>query len=206
MAVGDASEEGPGESAKGAAPPFQASAPVDFIVWIMEVNMLFRDLIPGTHKTLPSDNRRLDPFHAMQTEMNRLFEDFWPDFEMPALAGGNGGLAAGVAPRVDVSETEKEIQVTAELPGLEEKDVEVTYADGMLTIAGERKTEKEEKDEEKKYYVKERSYGSFRRVFALGEDVEEDKIKAEFKNGVLTVVLPKAKEAVAKTKRIPIGK
>ncbi|MBI2586074.1 MAG: Hsp20/alpha crystallin family protein [Rhodospirillales bacterium] len=168
--------------------------------------MLFRDLIPGTRKNLPSDNRRLDPFHAMQMEMNRLFEDFWPDFEMPALASGNGGRAAVVAPRVDVSETEKEIQVTAELPGLQEKDVEVTFADGMLTIAGERKTEKEEKDEDKKYYVKERSYGSFKRMLALGEDVEEGKIKAEFKNGVLTVVLPKAKEVVAKTKRIPIGK
>ncbi len=168
--------------------------------------MLFRELIPGSRKTLPSDNRRVDPFHAMQLEMNRLFEDFWPDFEMPALARGNGGLAAVVAPRVDVSETEKEIQVTAELPGLEEKDVEVTFADGMLTIAGERKTEKEEKDEAKKYYVKERTYGSFKRMLALGEDVEEGKIKAEFKNGVLTVVLPKAEEAVAKTKRIPIGK
>ena len=145
--------------------------------------MLFRDLIPGTRKNLPSDNRRVDPFHAMQMEMNRLFENFWPDFEMPALASGNGGLAAVVAPRVDVSETEKEIQVTAELPGLQEKDVEVTFADGMLTIAGERKTEKEEKDEEKKYYMKERSYGSFKRMLALGEDVEEGKIKAEFKNG-----------------------
>jgi len=168
--------------------------------------MLFRDLIPATRKNLPSDNRRGDPFHAMQLEVNRLFEDFWPDFEMPALVRGNGGMAAVIAPRVDVSETADEIQVTAELPGLEEKDVEVTYADGMLTIAGERKTEKEEKDEGKKYYVKERSYGSFKRMLALGENVEEDKIKAAFENGVLTVTLPKAKEAVAKSKRIPIGK
>ena len=168
--------------------------------------MLFRDLIPGTRKTLPSDNRRLDPFHAMQMEMNRLFEDFWPEFDVPALVRGNGGLAAFRAPKIDVSETEKEIQVTAELPGLEEKDVEVTFADGTLTIAGERKTEKEEKDDEKTFYVKERSYGSFKRMLAIGDDVEEGKIKAEFKNGVLTVVLPKAEEAVAKTKRIPIGK
>jgi HSP20 family protein len=172
----------------------------------MEVNMLLRDLIPGTRKNLPSENRRIDPFHAMQHEMNRLFEDFWPDFEMPALVRGNGGATVMRAPRMDVSETEKEIQVTAELPGLEEKDVEVTFADGTLTIAGEHKAEKEEKDEEKKYYVKELTYGSFRRVLAIGDNVNEDKIKAEFKNGILTVVLPKAPEAVAKTKRIPIGK
>jgi HSP20 family protein len=168
--------------------------------------MLFRDLIPGTRKNLPGDTRRVDPFHAMQVEMNRLFDDFWRDFDVPAVGAGNGGLAAAIAPRVDVSETDNEIQVTAELPGLEEKDVEVTFADGTLTIAGERKTEMEEKNEEKKYYVKERSYGSFRRVLALGESVDEDKIKAEFNNGVLTVVLPKAPEAVARIKRIPIGK
>lgn len=168
--------------------------------------MLFRDLIPTARKNLPSRNAGLDPFHAMQQEMNRLFEDFWPDFEAPALVRGNGGLATVRVPRIDVSETAKEIRVTAELPGMEEKDVEVTYADGTLTIAGEHKEEKEEKDEEKKYYVKERSYGSFKRVLAIGVNVDEDKIKAEFKNGVLNVVLPKAPEAVAKTKRIPIGK
>jgi HSP20 family protein len=168
--------------------------------------MLFRDLIPTTRKTLPSRTSGLDPFHAMQHEVNRLFEDFWPDFEMPALSRGNGGLAAIRAPRIDVSETEKDIQVTAELPGLEEKDVEVTFADGTLTIAGEHKVEKEEKDEDKKYYVKERAYGSFKRVLAIGVNVDEDKIKADFANGVLKVVLPKAAEAVAKSKRIPIGK
>ncbi len=168
--------------------------------------MLFRDLIPTARKNVPSQARGLDPFHAMQQEMNRLFEDFWPDFEAPALVGGNGGLAALRAPKIDVSETEKEIAVTAELPGLEEKDVEVTFADGTLIIAGEHKAEKEEKDEDKKYYVKERSYGSFKRVLAIGVNIDEDKIKAEFKNGVLNVTLPKAPEAVAKTKRIPIGK
>lgn len=168
--------------------------------------MLFRDLIPTNRKNVPSRNAGLDPFHAMQHEVNRLFEDFWPDFEMPALVRGNGGLAAVRAPKIDVSETEKEIQVTAELPGLEEKDVDVTFADGTLTIAGEHNVEKEEKDEDKKYYVKERSYGSFKRVLAIGVNVDEDKIKADFKSGVLTVALPKAAEAVAKTKRIPIGK
>ena len=137
--------------------------------------------------------------------MNRLFGDFWPEFEMPAVAGGNGGLNA-VAPRIDVSETEKAIQVTAELPGLEEKDVEVTYEDGLLTIAGEHKEETEKKDEAKKYYMKERTYGSFRRVLSVGENFDEDKMKATFKNGVLTVELPKSKEIETKAKRIPIGK
>lgn len=168
--------------------------------------MLLRDLLPTPrNRALADEGRRLDPFHAMQREMNRLFGDFWPEFELPVATGGNGGFAV-VAPRVDVSETDKAIQVTAELPGLEEKDIDVTYADGMLTIAGEHKEEIEKKDEEKKYYMKERTYGSFRRVLAIGENVDQNKIKAAFKNGILTVELPKSEETAAKVKRIPIGK
>jgi HSP20 family protein len=168
--------------------------------------MLLRDLLPvNRNRALAGETRRADPFYAMQRDMNRLFGEFWPEFELPAVSGGNGRLGP-VVPRIDVSETEKTIQVTAELPGLEEKDIEVTFVDGTLTISGEHKEETEKKDEEKKYYVKERTYGSFQRVLSIGENVDQDKIKAAFKNGVLTVELPKAEEPAAKVKRVPIGK
>ena len=166
--------------------------------------MLLRDLIPAS-RNLPlwGDRRRNDPFHAMQREMHRMFDDLWRGFEMPIARSEEGGFA-DFTPSVDVSETEKEIRVTAELPGMEEKDVEVTFADGMLTIEGEHKAETEEKDEDKHYYLRECSYGSFRRVLPIGDRVKDDKLKATFKNGRLTVVMPKTKEAKEKIKRIPI--
>jgi HSP20 family protein len=167
--------------------------------------MFSRQLAPSSRGSAPAEDvRRNDPFHAMQREMNRVFADFWPDFEMPALREGNGG--GFVVPRVDVSETDKEVQVTAELPGLKEEEVSVNFADGMLDISGEHKEETEKKDEKKHYYLKERSYGSFRRTLAVGDDIDEGKIKATFKDGVLTVQLPKSKEAKAKTRKIPVTK
>jgi len=169
--------------------------------------MLLRDLIPFTDlRPLKTERRRLDPFHAMQREMTRMFGDVWKDFDLPMRRGGNGdfGELVDFSPSLDVSETDKEFRVTAELPGMEEKDVDVTFADGMLTIAGEHKEEKEEKDEDEKYYLRECSYGSFRRTLPLGDRVDVDKVKAKFKNGKLTVILPKTKEAKEKTKHIPI--
>lgn len=154
--------------------------------------------------SLWGERRRVDPFHAMQREMNRMFEDLWQGPDPTLMRTGNGGFAE-MAPKVDVSETKKAVHVTAELPGMEEKDVEVTFADGLLTIAGEHKAEKEEKDEAKKYYVRECSYGSFRRVLPIGDTIDEKKVKATFKNGKLTVELPKSKEAKEKTRRIPIS-
>ena len=168
--------------------------------------MTVKDLIPTrAFPSLWGERRRNDPFHAMQREMNRMFEDFWRGPDLMAGRPGNGEFG-GLSPKVDVSETKKAVQVTAELPGMEEKDVEVTFADGLLTIAGEHKAEKEEKDEDKQYYLRECSYGSFRRVLPVGDDIDEDKVKATFRNGRLTVELPKTKEAKEKekTKRIPI--
>ncbi|MBC8337478.1 MAG: Hsp20/alpha crystallin family protein [Alphaproteobacteria bacterium] len=165
--------------------------------------MMLRDLIPFTNPRSLAERRRQDPFHAMQREMNRMMENMWGDFEWPALKAGEGGMDM-FTPKMDVSETAKKITVTAELPGMEEKDVEVTFADGLLTIQGEHKEETEEKDEDKRYYMRECSYGSFRRVLPVGEQVKEDELKATFKNGKLTVVLPKTKEAKEKTKKIPI--
>ena len=134
------------------------------------------------------------PFLSLQREIDRLFEDFTSGFPtMPSFASGNGG---SLMPSTDVTETDKEIEITAELPGLEQKDVQVNFADGVLTIRGEKKAEKEEKD--KNYRLVERSYGSFERSIALPEGVKPEDVKATIAKGVLTVKVPKPAPAQAK--------
>ena len=103
-------------------------------------------------------------------------------------------------PTMDVTETEKEIEITAELPGLEEKDVQINVADGVLTIRGEKKAEKEEKD--KDYRLLERTYGSFSRTLELPAGVDPDTIKASIAKGVLTVTVPKP--APAEVKKVEV--
>jgi len=121
-------------------------------------------------------------------EIDRLFDDF---------SRGFAGLGAtDLAPRMDVSETDKEIELTAELPGLEEKDVQINFADDVLTIRGEKKSETEQKD--KSYRLVERSYGSFTRSVALPSGIDPDSIKATIANGVLKVTVPKPAAADAK--------
>jgi HSP20 family protein len=140
-----------------------------------------------------------EPFGSLRRDMERLFEDFSRDFGWgPPAAGG------GMAPRVDVSETDSEIKIEAELPGVDEKDVEVILSDGRLTIKGEKKQEKEEK--KKDYHTVERSYGSFARSIALPYEADPGKIKATFAKGVLNVTVPKPPEVKAKEKKITIGK
>lgn len=139
-------------------------------------------------------NAFAQPFVSLQREIDRLFEDFTRGF--PSLAGGNGGNGSALVPSTDVTETDKEIEITAELPGLEEKDVQVNFADGVLTIRGEKKAEKEEKD--KNYRLVERSYGSFERSIALPEGVKPEDVKATIAKGVLTVKVPKPAPAQAK--------
>ena len=106
------------------------------------------------------------------------------------------------APAVDVAETEKAYEITAELPGLDGKNVEVKFADGILTIKGEKQEEKEEK--KKDYYLSKRSYGSFQRSFQVPDSVDPDKIEASFKNGVLTVTLPKNADSQKTAKKITV--
>ncbi len=142
-------------------------------------------------------DRTMAPFETLQREVDRVFDEFtrgFPSFTLPAM-----GLAGvpDLTPRMDVTETDKEFEVTAELPGLEEKDVEVNVADGILTIRGEKKAEKEEKD--KNYHLVERSYGSFARTLELPEGVDADAIKASIANGVLKVSVPKPASAQVKT-------
>jgi HSP20 family protein len=139
-------------------------------------------------------NVATQPFLSLQREIDRLFEDFTRGFpSMQSLGGGNGGL---LMPSTDVTETDKEIEISAELPGLEEKDVQINLADNVLTIRGEKKAEKEEKD--KNYRLLERSYGSFERSIALPEGVKAEDVKATIAKGVLTVTVTKPTPAQAK--------
>jgi HSP20 family protein len=140
-----------------------------------------------------------DPFSAFRREMDRVFESFGRDLGWPS---GNQ-RAGAMAPSIDVSETDKELKIEAELPGVDEKDVEVTVTDNVLTIRGEKKAEKEEK--KKDYHLVERSYGSYARSITLPFAAEPGKAKASFKNGVLSITLPKPAEVAAKAKKIAIS-
>ncbi len=139
-----------------------------------------------------------DPFRSIQNEIDRVFNDFHRGFPLPAASADERRLA----PRIDVSETDGALEITAELPGVEEKDVEVTLADNVLTIKGEKKSEKE--DKKKDFHVVERSYGAFQRAIQLPFEADAKNVEARFKNGVLKIVLPKPPEVEAKSRKIAI--
>ena len=161
--------------------------------------MSVRDLIPWGRQTgsnqvpVPYRESEMTPFIGLRREIDRLFDDM---FRMPGLAG----LGATAWPSVEVSDSEREIRVSAEIPGLSEKEVELTVHDGVLSIRGEKKSETEDKNGG----YSERWYGRFERRIALPSGVEEDKAEASFRDGVLTVTLPKSAEATS-GRRIPIN-
>lgn len=158
--------------------------------------MKLPSLIPYWSRQLSAD----DHFASLQREMDRMFGEF---------SRGYGTLpapmvkAAAWTPRTDVHETDDQYEVVVELPGVAEKDIECTMSDGMLTIKGEKQSEKEQND--KNTYLRECSYGSFYRSFQMPKDVQADKISAAFANGVLTVKLPRQVAGVTGEKKIPIG-
>ncbi|RUU13442.1 Hsp20/alpha crystallin family protein [Mesorhizobium sp. M7A.T.Ca.TU.009.01.3.2] len=166
--------------------------------------MSVRDLIPwgrGNGNSAPSlfpDGDR-DPFVSLHREVNRLFDDAFRSFgaRLPAFSPS----FAATWPSVEISDTDKEVRVTAEIPGLDESDIEVLLDNGALKLKGEKRSETEDKDRQ----FSERFYGRFERLIPLGYEVEEDKVNAAFKNGVLTVTLPKTERAQAKAKRIAIN-
>ena len=140
-----------------------------------------------------------DMFSSLQREIDRVFTDFGRN--IPSL-GDFGKSASGM--KVNVAETDDAIEVTAEIPGVDAKDIDVQLKDGVLTIKGEKKEEKEEKDEKKNYHLVERSYGMFERSFSVGNDLEADKVDAKFDKGVLKVTLPKLPAAKAKAQKIEV--
>jgi len=166
--------------------------------------MSVRDLIPWNrgNNQVPSLYRRddIDPFLSLHRDVNRLFDEVLRGFGTPSLFN-EMAPRNGTWPRVEFSENDKEIRVMAEVPGLEEEDVEVLLEDGVLTLRGEKKSEAEDKDQQ----FSERYYGRFERRIGLGREVDEDKVVATFKNGLLTITLPKTEKAQANAKRIAIS-
>lgn len=142
------------------------------------------------------------PLGALQRRMNRMFDDFFGDFDLPDGPLQALTQAGAFVPRMDVVETDKDLVITAELAGMDEKDVEVTLKDDVLTIKGEKKTERDEKD--RRGFLCERTYGNFSRSVALPDGVETDSIDASFKKGVLSVRLTKTPVEEPKTKKIEI--
>jgi HSP20 family protein len=164
-----------------------------------------RDLIPW-NRGRDVTSRRLGAEHPLMTfqrDLDRMFQDLWQNFDRPVF-GRFEGERNVIIPKLDLHETENEIVVTAELPGMEEKDVEVVLGDNVLTIKGEKKVEHEEKEKEKGYVYSERSFGSFERRIPIDTEIVSDKVDAAFKDGVLTVTLPKTPEARKHFKRIPV--
>jgi HSP20 family protein len=163
--------------------------------------MSIGDLIPWGRSSGRRDVARRDnggdPVNALQTDLNRAFEDFWRSLEEPLFGRSGGNL-----PAVDVRETDKEVEVIAELPGMSEKDIDVQVAEGALTIRGEKRDERH--SEERGYVLHERSVGYVERVVPLPEGVDINNAKAKFRNGVLTITLPKTHEAQQSVKHISV--
>ena len=149
-------------------------------------------------------------FENLRREIDRLFDDFGVGSWRSPFRGSMFDVVPfwrrevtwPAAPAVDFTDTEKAYELTAELPGIDEKDIEVKVANGILSIKGEKQEEKEEK--KKDYYLRERNFGSFERSFQVPDSVDTDKIEASFKKGVLTVTLPKKPEAQTAAKKIDV--
>jgi HSP20 family protein len=164
-----------------------------------------------TPATQPAGALDWQPFEVLRNQVDRMFHDFqtgflqapffrpFPDIE----SFWRRDLGFNVMPAMDIVEKEGAFEVSAELPGLEAKNIDIQLANGMLTIKGEKQEEKEEKT--KGRYVSERRYGSFRRTLQVPGGVDADKIEASYKSGVLTVTLPKSPEAQKKEKTIPVS-
>ncbi|SFM58732.1 Hsp20/alpha crystallin family protein [Methylobacterium pseudosasicola] len=163
--------------------------------------MSVRDLIPwnrstGTPAPTALSNEATNPFLTLHREVNRLFDDVFTGFgSVPSLGGRSFGW-----PNVELVEADGGLRLSAELPGLDEKDVELLVEDGVLTLRGEKRAETTDKARG----YSERSYGRFERVIALPFPVEEDKVEASFRNGVLTVTLPRSEKVPERGRRIAI--
>jgi HSP20 family protein len=159
--------------------------------------MTLKDLVPFGKKEVPVRKDADHPFALFRKEMDSLFDTFFRGFDLQLFEGTAGAFS----PKVDVAEDEKEIRVNAELPGMDEKDIDVSLSMNSLTIRGEKREEKEEKG--KDYYQMERAYGSFSRTIPLSAEVDESAVRANFKKGVLSITLPKAAKA-SETKKISV--
>ena len=160
-------------------------------------------------KTRPAP---LDPFQAMRREIDRMFDRFFGGgfglptsqhmFEMEPFRRGSDEGFNFSAPAIDFAEDENAYHLTAELPGLSEKDINLSLSDDMLTISGEKHEERQEQEKDKNYHYSERRFGSFRRNIQLPPHIDRDKIEANFRNGVLNVTLPKSHDVRQRQRKI----
>lgn len=157
-----------------------------------------KKILSSEEKRVPVRREEYSPFSLFRNEMNRLFDNFFRGFDIEPFEKRLGSFY----PDIDVTETDKEIKVSAELPGMDDKDIDVSLTKNALTLKGEKKEEKEEK--KKDYYRMERSYGSFSRTIHLPVEIDTEKAKAQFKKGVLIITLPKTTKAIKETKKISI--
>jgi HSP20 family protein len=161
-------------------------------------------------KTPPAPANAPDAWRSFRTEMDRLFDRFAGGWGMPSLrrmfdvepAFRYESTFSVPSPAVDITEDAAAYKMTAELPGMSEKEIEVVVSGDMLTLKGEKRAEKEQK--EKNFYLSERSYGSFQRSFYVPEGVDRDKIAADFSKGVLTITMPKTAKAVEQTRKVEV--
>ena len=165
--------------------------------------MAIKDLIPWNNRGREVGIHReadVHPFFALHREMNRMFDDVFRGFDLVPF-GPTRGLNGMGWPQIDIDETDKEVRITAELPGLDEKDVNLELANGVLSISGEKRSETEDRGRR----FSERYYGRFERRIPL-DDVDEDKVSAAFRNGVLSITVPKSAETKSSVRRIAINR
>ena len=168
--------------------------------------MASRSLMPFSRNTQMSrSGEDTDPLLQMRREMNRLFDDVFGGFGLPSVLGPVLRQMP-VAPKIDVSETDSEIQVTAEMPGIDQNNVQVLLEDDRLIIRGEKKEEREEDDKDRNYHVRERVQGAFSRTLPLPFAPDPNQVKAEFKDGVMTITIPKPQEVKQEQHRIDVQK
>ena len=156
-----------------------------------------KHLVPSK-KSAPAKREERDPFSLFRQEMNRLFDSFFMGADIEPFESRLGTFN----PNINIVEGAKEFKVSAELPGMDDKDIDISLSKDALTISGEKKEEKEDKG--KNYYRIESSYGSFSRTIPIPSEIETDKVKAEFKKGVLNITLPKTAKSIKETKKISV--
>jgi HSP20 family protein len=168
--------------------------------------MRVTDLIPwkSTRGSEPAARSERDAVAALQNDVNRAFADFLRSSNVPfsPFAGWPGSFLDNSGVQVDVAETDKEVKVSAELPGVDEADIDVRVSDGMLVISAEKKADRE--IDENGYILHERSFGRVERIVPLPDGIDANAAQASFKSGVLTVTIPKTAQAQSGAKRIPV--
>jgi HSP20 family protein len=160
--------------------------------------MALKDLIPWKRRQNDQTESGMDyPLHRFHWNINRILDDIMGSWSNDSLPGDGF-----ISPRIDLSETKKNLTITADMPGMDEDNIDVSLENNFLVIRGQKKTEKE--DQGQHYYHMERSYGSFYRTISLPCEVDESKVKADYKKGVLTIHLPKPKDERRQSRKIEV--